>query len=86
MRPEDIALYDMDGTLCDYDAALKKSMEELRYPNEPPYAGVPRDNTPPYLRARSDLIRSKTDWWAKVAGTAVGPGTKDVLLCSRCLK
>jgi hypothetical protein len=72
MRPEDIALYDMDGTLCDYDLALKKSMEELRFPGEPPYTGVPRDNAPAYLRARSDLIRSKTDWWAKLPKFQLG--------------
>ena len=71
-KPDDIALYDMDGTLCDYDAVLKKSMEELRYPGEPPYAGVPRDKAPPYLRARSDLIRSKTNWWADLPRFQLG--------------
>lgn len=72
MKPEDIALYDMDGTLCDYDLALKESMEVLRFPGEPPYAGVPRDNTSDYLRARSDLIRSKTNWWANLPKFQLG--------------
>lgn len=72
MKPEDIALFDMDGTLCDYDLALRKSMEELRSPFEPPYAGVPKDDDSAYLRARADLIRSKTNWWAELPRFELG--------------
>lgn len=52
MKPEDIILFDMDGTLCD-DLALRESMEKLQPPNEPPYIGVHGkilvDDWPPYI-------------------------------------
>lgn len=72
MKSEDIALFDMDGTLCDYDTALKKSMIALQHPDEPPYEGIPRENPPAYLRARADLIRSKTNWWADLPKFQLG--------------
>lgn len=72
MRPENIALFDMDGTLCDYDRALQESMEKLQSPSEPPYGGVPKDDAPIYLKARADLIRSKTSWWANLPKFKLG--------------
>lgn len=52
MKPEDVALFDLDGTLCDYEFGMRLSMEKLRSPNEPPYAGVPHSDTPAYLKNR----------------------------------
>lgn len=72
MKPEDIALFDMDGTLCDYDSALKIAMERLQSPFEPPYNGVPKDDGQAYLKARADLIRSKTSWWAELPKFQLG--------------
>lgn len=65
---EYIALYDMDGTLCDYDTALRGSMERLRSPQERPYDGKPGDDDPDYLKARANLIMSESfrimvGWW-----------------------
>lgn len=64
MKPDNIILFDLDGTLCDYDAALLRSLEELRAPEEDIISTLPRKNTPKYLKARMDLIRSKAGWWA----------------------
>src|SRR4030042_2454258 len=72
MKPENIILFDMDGTLVDYEKALFESMEKLRYPNEPSYYGPSRDDAPSYLRARADLIRSKTSWWANLPKFKIG--------------
>ena len=72
MKPENVVLFDMDGTLCDYETALKESMEKLRHPNEPSYYGPPKDDAPAYLRARADLIRSKTSWWANLPKFKLG--------------
>ena len=32
---ENVALFDMDQTLCDYNSSLYEGLERLRSPNEP---------------------------------------------------
>lgn len=60
---ENIALFDMDGTLCDYENGLHDSLEMLKSPEEPPTPYVIRDNVPPYIKARANLIRGSEEWW-----------------------
>lgn len=67
-----ICLFDLDGTLCGYDEALKKDMIALQSPSEQPYEEVPRDNAPAYLKARADLIRSNMTWWAELPRFKLG--------------
>jgi phosphoglycolate phosphatase-like HAD superfamily hydrolase len=76
MVSENIALFDMDGTLCDYEKGLKKSLDALKSPDEPFYEpemlrtknikGESRFNyAPSYLKARADLVQSwrGTKFW-----------------------
>lgn len=56
-----VALIDMDGTLCDYQGALIRDLEALRSPGEPHVH--PDDDTPPWLRARENVIRRTPGWW-----------------------
>jgi 5'-nucleotidase len=72
MTAENICLFDMDGTLCDYENALAESMAFLRSPHEPPYTGVPKDDAPEYLRARANIIRSSVEWWAELPKLKLG--------------
>lgn len=72
MKTRNIVLYDMDNTLCDYNRALKGSMEKLSSPDEPPYSGHPSDDAPAYLKNRADLIMSKTRWWAEMPKFQLG--------------
>lgn len=58
---ESIALFDMDGTLCDYDTGLFNALEAMRGPDEPVYHSV--RNAPEYIQNRADLIRSSESWW-----------------------
>lgn len=71
-RIENIALFDMDGTLCDYEAGLEQSMALLQSPEEPHYSGVPRDDAPAYLKARADIIRHDPEWWANLPRFQLG--------------
>lgn len=71
-RPERIALFDMDGTLCDYDGGLKLSMAHLQSPEEPVFKGVPRDDAPAYLKCRADIIRANPEWWANLPRFKLG--------------
>lgn len=67
MKPEPIALVDMDGTLCDFDGAMKLALEELRSPSDPEVVlDGPSDNDPPWLEARKDLIRNQSGFWSNL--------------------
>lgn len=57
-----VALIDMDGTLCDYEGRMRRDLEQLQGPDEPP---LPADlyDLPPHLEARAFLIKSSPDWW-----------------------
>lgn len=70
--PEDIALFDMDGTLCDYNKGLIESLEKLRSPMEPPVTKPPSKSSPEYLRVRSDLIRSDEEWYINLPEFKLG--------------
>ena len=63
---ENVSLFDLDGTLCDYEKALIEDLNNLRSPDEPPCVGVPKDDAPEYLRNRANLIRSSADWWSEL--------------------
>ena len=71
-HPENIALFDIDGTLCDYDRGLSRALEKLRSPGEPIFRPPIRDNVPPYIKARADLIRSNEEWWVKLPKFKLG--------------
>ena len=58
---EKIALFDMDGTLADYDKQLHEDMERLRGPEEP--TSTHRELMPQHLVNRMKLIKSQKDWW-----------------------
>ena len=72
MATQRTALFDLDGTLADYDYALRHSMMELRSPEEPIYSGVPRDDAPLYLKTRANLIRKDAEWWAGLPQLRLG--------------
>ncbi len=66
-----IALFDMDGTLCDYDSVLRKGLEELKSPYEPELVENLRE-APDYIKKRLDLIRSSVEWWEKLPRFQLG--------------
>lgn len=59
---EKIALLDLDGTVADYDLALRLEMEALRYPGEPEETISPRLNSP-WVEARRHLISKVPGFW-----------------------
>lgn len=69
---EEIALFDMDGTLCDYDKAMQRDMNKLKCPQEI----LPKDfyekNTPRYLIERTDLIKNQPGWWENLEKFKLG--------------
>jgi 5'-nucleotidase len=72
LDPEQIALFDMDGTLCDYDSALFKSLEELRSPEEKKVFYSHSKKLPKYLKKRADLIKRNEFWWENIPRFKLG--------------
>lgn len=59
---ENIALFDLDGSLADYEGAMSKDLNLIRGPDEPLYPVFMNDK-PEYLKRRSALIRKTPGWW-----------------------
>lgn len=57
-----ICLFDMDGTLFDYDGAIRRDMRKLMSPEEIEPEDL-YDESKPYLKERMDLIKSIPGWW-----------------------
>lgn len=57
-----VGLIDMDGTIADYDAAMRAGLEDLRSPNDPPTT-VSHDDNPPWLEKRRWLIAMQPGFW-----------------------
>ena len=68
---ENIALFDMDGTLCDYNKAMNESLEKLRSPEEPQINWSHNDN-PYYIQNRADIIRASESWWENLPKFQLG--------------
>ncbi len=64
---EPIALVDMDGTLCDYEGAMRRDLEALRAPSEPPLApDLWTSEHLPHMKARMDLVKRQSGWWREL--------------------
>lgn len=72
-----IALIDLDGTVADYDAAMRAAMATLRAPGEP---GEPdRGAEPAHLEARRKLVQRQPGFWRGLAPLALGFAVVDEL-------
>lgn len=79
---DNIALFDLDGTLCDYDGAIRRDLEGIRGPSDPDYTSFD-ENMPPYIKERIKLIRNQQGWWEKLDELKLG---FDVLSLARELE
>lgn len=71
-KTENIALFDMDGTLCDYDSGLFLALEKLRSPAEPVFNLPLREDAPDYIKERANLIRASESWWVSLPKLNLG--------------
>lgn len=67
---EPIGLFDLDGTLADFDESMQLRLEELRSPGEDP--AVEDDESIPYVKARRRLIKSQPGFWRDLAPIPLG--------------
>jgi len=63
MRP--VALFDMDGTLADYEWSLTSKLREMMGPDEPSIDGANlwEMDKLPHIAARIDAIKNVPGWW-----------------------
>ena len=62
---DNVALFDLDGTLADYEKALNAALESIQSPGEPSVAYIP-DDAPQYLLNRKQLILGQPGFWKKL--------------------
>lgn len=69
---EPIALFDLDGTLADFDEAMQRKLEELRNPKEDPKWTEVAFEDVPYVKARYRLIKSQPGFWRDLLPIPLG--------------
>jgi len=73
LKLEDIALVDMDGTLCDFEGVLLKDMQTISSPHEPAMDSVHHfENAPDYMKRRKDIILANAQWWTALPKLKLG--------------
>lgn len=58
-----IALFDLDGTLADYDSQLTQDLLRIAGPNDPPLPPNMGTERPAWLEARRELITRQPGWF-----------------------
>jgi 5'-nucleotidase len=72
--PEPVALFDLDGTLADFDGAMVAAMNQLAGPGEPPWESQPqgKEVEPPFITARRRAVKSRPGFWRELPQLADG--------------
>mgnify|MGYP003575035792 CR=1 FL=1 len=69
-----VALFDLDGTLCDFNTAMAQYMVRLASPLEPPvdYAMYDQENESQWMRERRRLIKNQPGFWSSLHPLPLG--------------
>lgn len=69
---DNIGLFDLDGSLADYDKAMLAGLAALKGPDEPAFDDVHDSYRLPHLKARINLISREPNWWINLEPIAMG--------------
>ena len=67
---EPIALFDLDGSLANFDASMQVKLAELRSPGEDP--AVEDNESIPYVKARRQMIKRQPGFWRDLSTIPLG--------------
>ena len=67
---ENIALFDMDGTLADYDGGLRRELAEIANPADPTFDNL--HDTPKWMERRIRVVRARPGWWESLEPLPLG--------------
>jgi hypothetical protein len=69
---DNIGLFDLDGSLANYDKAVLEGLAALKSPDEPVIEEVRVVNQLPHVKARMDLIMKQPNWWLNLEPIPMG--------------
>lgn len=71
---EPIGLFDMDGTLCDYDGQMREDLAKIAGPNDPDFnvANLHGPEVPDYIEQRMRFIKNSENWWLNLPKLQLG--------------
>lgn len=73
MTTKPVGLWDMDGSLFDFDAAMRRDLAELAAPGEPPIENLHEvQRSAPHIHRRAALIKRQPGWWRSLQPIALG--------------
>lgn len=71
-KQPNIGLFDLDGSLADFDKSMLSTLAELKYPGEPDILSVQEGYQIPWVKARMELISRQPNWWFELEPIEMG--------------
>ncbi len=71
-KQPNIGLFDLDGSLADFDKSMLEGLAALKSPGEPDILSVQEGYQFPHIRARIELISKQPNWWFELEPIAMG--------------
>ncbi len=71
MKTHHIVLFDLDGTLADYDGQMRRDLRRLQRPGEAEHP-LHDISSPNHIDARIELIKAQTGWWLNLPRLSYG--------------
>jgi len=72
VKTEKIALFDLDGTLADFDGAMQREMLKLASPGETDPYPREQETEPEHIRDRRRLVKRQPGFWSKLEMLPLG--------------
>src|SRR5690349_10958846 len=71
-RKKPLALLDLDGTVADFDGAMRRELAKLRAPGEDAALDESKYEDLPHMSARRRLIKNQPGFWRNLEPLALG--------------
>lgn len=72
MNDDNIALFDLDGSLANYEKSMLKALDDLRGPEESPCLNIWESENQSHIKARKDLISLVPGFWINLEPLEAG--------------